>query len=90
MASSEIRSSVPLQISLYFHDLFVYLVFLLTIAGFIYKGELAAMSHSATGFFTRCVCTTQASTFHTLLGPWALKFRLQWRTSWWRRCACGS
>lgn len=37
MAGSDIRSSVPLQITLYFHDYYVYLVFLVSVLAFVYK-----------------------------------------------------
>jgi len=39
MTASEIKSSVPLQICLYFHDYYVYLSFLVTIVLYIVKSE---------------------------------------------------
>jgi hypothetical protein len=39
MSGSEIRSSVPLQICLYFHDYYVYLSFLVSILLYIVKSK---------------------------------------------------
>ena len=44
MTASEIKSSVPLQICLYFHDFYVYLAFLVTILLYIVKSTCCTAS----------------------------------------------